>query len=431
MTTRRRAKAAPAPVIEKLAQPIDRPEVVCTPGPTVYDVKTPFADRKIHLSWHQQSGRSLPLQPGSKPSAADRMSDPDSTAYKYVQPKSFAATFASGPRWPAGSKQPEASSGPIDTGDAWRACQPKSQCAQFNLATATKAFPRDPLLLRGTLGPAPGYYSSDWHTLTKAVQRNAGGAISKEPRGTQWAVHQESPGPVYNPNYRQVECVCVGGAFSKFPRFHGLPGERTKAAGNPGPLTYADAAEKALRVLSTQKRSPSPVFSTRPGASEMPFPFDERNICNSASMRTRLTGPAGQQARADEERDRLRKQAYWGRKFRSFRRKKDAPAPEAVALPSGGPGAGADTGAAAGARAGAGKPAASAAPPQARPSTAPCPATKSQRLVKLIETQPLRQILAMAETGYAVGTWKLALPTPERATAPTSAAKAGSGDRRR
>eukprot|EP01062_Namystynia_karyoxenos_P030832 TRINITY_DN22940_c0_g1_i1.p1 TRINITY_DN22940_c0_g1~~TRINITY_DN22940_c0_g1_i1.p1 ORF type:complete len:902 (+),score=209.80 TRINITY_DN22940_c0_g1_i1:64-2706(+) len=317
--------------LARLARCSERAEVVFTPGPTKYDVNPqPFSDRRIPVTFRTTprfgdshgSAASAKDKGGAEDGSAASLQDSALRAYAYTQPKTFSATFSSEPRFGWEARRDATPDSMLEVDRAYRATQPKSYAVNFNQATGGTAFPPDPMRLRGTLGPAPGYYSTDWGTIAHTVYKRAGGAISTEPRTMDWTIHQESPGPVYAPNYCSVEPAQSVPCFSpgKGPARSARPGAEGRSG--PGPLTYADGLSKALCVLSTFPRSPSPTFSTRPSAADMPLPYSTVNVHNSATMRTAMAGPGGEQQRVQLAQQRLKREEYWKAKLAKRRRER-------------------------------------------------------------------------------------------------------------
>ena len=215
-----------------------------------------------------------------------------------------------------------------------------------------------------------------------------------------WAIHFESPGPIYNPNYASVESVSPS---ANFCGEHAV--RRKKEEPAPGPFKYADGAVAALHLLSTSTRSPCVHFSTRPSASAMPFPFNVTNFYNSGTMRTRMRGPAGQEARDAAERHQKLKQMFWKSKTR-----KRAQAPLEELRPKSAPAHASKTDVRG----------ASAACMADMPFRATSANTRERRL-KQITANPLKAVMRVAECGYEISSIMAAV---SRSAAP-AAAEAG------
>eukprot|EP01063_Lacrimia_lanifica_P012922 TRINITY_DN19613_c0_g1_i1.p2 TRINITY_DN19613_c0_g1~~TRINITY_DN19613_c0_g1_i1.p2 ORF type:complete len:257 (+),score=67.46 TRINITY_DN19613_c0_g1_i1:582-1352(+) len=210
-----------------------------------------------------------------------------------------------------------------------------------------------------------------------------------------WATQSASPGPIYNPNYAAVEPINKGVQFSTNPR---LPGMKEKTT--PGPFRYADGALKALDTLSTNKRVPNSVFSSCPSASEMPFPYNTANFCNSGSMRTLMKGPAFQEARKQTEAAERRRMKFWkGRAQPSDVRPHSAPTGTAAALGVVG-----------------------------RPATAPPKFASTQSKLKAMQKNPLQAIMRIAERGYEISSIMRSMYGREAAASDAEASAAAPAD---
>ena len=214
------------------------------------------------------------------------------------------------------------------------------------------------------------------------MDKSQGGVISKDPRDMKWTIHEESPGPIYNPNYKAVEAVQASTHFSTSAH-----GKKPAKCETSGTFKYADGSAAALSSLSTSRRSPAPVFSTRPSASEMPLPFDTSNYCNSGTMRTQLKGPAGENARLEAERMKEKKKRYWSTRLHRTGSACAKSRPVSAVVPIKGPEGGGGGGGGGGG---------------ARPSTAPAAALSAQRLQRL-HKNPLQSVMRIAERGYEIG----------------------------
>eukprot|EP00760_Papus_ankaliazontas_P023049 PhM_4_TR19131/c0_g1_i1/m.65161 len=164
--------------------------------------------------------------------------------------------------------------GAYDVARAYRATEPASFSASV-LPPRKERVSTNP-------GPSLSETSTRYNTISQDVQTSTVGRFGKFKRDTSawFTFHMEGPGPIYNPNYVQVDI--------SQPSAKVLPHRDGKQVESPDPFTYADGALHAQERVSTYSKSPCHKFGTTPTASQMPLPYDRHNLCNSRSMRTKL-----------------------------------------------------------------------------------------------------------------------------------------------
>lgn len=259
MPRRRRASPPDSGVrarLSELAAPTERAEILDTPAPYTWDDTRD--NRKIPYVF-----RTTVRFPPPAPALGDALD----CNRRAVEPAPKVAVISCAPRW-AEQHESDLAAKQYDVERGVQATEPKAFAATFT--TQPRPEPR----------PASPHMPNQEH-LTISHSHVKGGKFSTQQRRTdsELVVSSPSPGPIYNPSFRQVDAKPTVAVFSTQPRD---PVTRTLG---PGPLSYADAAQQ-VDHLSTRRRSPGVRISDVPNASSMPFPYNMANVCNSRSMRT-------------------------------------------------------------------------------------------------------------------------------------------------
>ena len=260
----------PKSVVEHTVKRLDsspkRVEFLDTPGPYTYKDTKDIGKIPYRI-------RTSERFPKTAPPMKDRIEFDRAV----IEPKPIYVVFSTQSRFPkAEVATRDASKYDVERGI--QAIEPKTFCATFGRkASPTRKVspekeakrPEEPIL-------TAELYNTIAHTTLRGG--NLGNASTRDTLKS-FILHTESPGPIYNPSYSQVEPSGGSGVFSSQKR---LP---TPKFETPSPLAYADSVNQVDK-LSTRPRSPMCTISNVPRS--MPLPYNEYNIWNSRSMRTML-----------------------------------------------------------------------------------------------------------------------------------------------